>query len=104
METRASMSTPRGMKCVTRTMSTGDRILLYSNAEQLVLQMRRNVATEEELLAPSFKVAVSLSTPDAVWLAGELLTAVLPHLLPVEETHTATVQQSVIAVSTENNS
>ncbi len=80
------MSTPKGMKCVTRTVTTGDKLLIYSNAEQIILQIRRQVASEENLLAASFKVAVPLSLSDAIWVVSELLAAALPHLSPSHET------------------
>lgn len=31
-----AMSTPKGMKCVPRTLATGDKVLIYSDAEQIV--------------------------------------------------------------------
>jgi hypothetical protein len=74
------MSTPKGMKCQPRTLASGDQVLLYSNANQIVLQLRRQVPTEEDLLAPSFKVAVSLTAMEAARLAGDLLYVALPQL------------------------
>jgi hypothetical protein len=74
------MSTPKGMKCIPRTLTTGDKILIYSNADQIVLQVRRKIPSEEELLEPSFKVAVALSPAEAVTIASDLLNAALPQL------------------------
>lgn len=72
------MSTPRGMKCVPRTLATGDKVHLYSDASQIVLQLRHLVPTEERLLEPSYKVAVSLTTTEAITLASDLLNAAVP--------------------------
>ncbi len=74
------MSTPKGMKCIPRTLTTGDKILIYSNADQIVLQVRRQIPSEEELLEPSFKIAVALSPAEAVTIASDLLNAALPQL------------------------
>lgn len=74
------MSTPKGMKCQPRTLASGEQILLYSNTTQIVLQLRRQVPTEEDLLEPSFKVAVSLTALEAAQLARDLLGVALPQL------------------------
>ncbi len=74
------MSTPKGMKCLPRTLASGERVLLYSDANRIVLQVRRQVPTEEDLLTPSFKVAVSLSAIEAAQLAEDLLGAALAQL------------------------
>jgi hypothetical protein len=57
------MSTPRGMKCASRTLATGDKILIYSDADHIILQVRHQVPTEEHLLDPSFKVAEASAFP-----------------------------------------
>ncbi len=77
---RGVMSTPKGMKCLPRTLASGERVLLYTDANRIVLQLRRQVPTEEDLLAPSFKVAVELTALEAVHLAQELLGAALAQL------------------------
>lgn len=74
------MSTPKGMKCTPRTVATGDRVLIYSDLTRIILQLRRQVPTEEQILEPSFKVAVSLSPAEAIALASDLLNAALPQL------------------------
>jgi hypothetical protein len=74
------MSTPKGMKCQPRTLASGERVLLYTDASRIVLQLRRQVPTEEDLLSPSFKVAVSLSALEAAQLAGDLLGEALAQL------------------------
>jgi hypothetical protein len=68
------------MKCLSHTLASGDRVLLYTDANRIVLQMRRQVPTEEDLLAPSFKVAVSLNAIEAAQLAEDLLGAALAQL------------------------
>ncbi len=60
------MSIPKGMKCVPRTLVTGDKILIYSDSAHIILQLRHLVPTDEQLLEPSFKVAVPL-TPAVIW-------------------------------------
>jgi hypothetical protein len=74
------MSTPKGMKCTPRTLATGDKIHIYSDADHIVLQMRHQVPTEEQLLESSFKVAVALSPGEAIAVASDLLNAALPQL------------------------
>lgn len=80
------MSTPKGMKCTPRTIATGDRVLIYSDPAHIILQLRRQVPTEEQILEPSFKVAVSLSPAEAIALASDLLTAALPQLAALRAT------------------
>jgi hypothetical protein len=55
-------------------------VLLYSDPTQIVLQLRRQVPTEEDLLAPSFKVGVSLTPLEATQLVEDLLGFALAHL------------------------
>lgn len=79
------MSTPKGMKCSNRKLINGDRVLIYSDREQIVLQIRHQTPTEDNLLDPSFKVAVSLSPADALLIASELLAAAVPRLTTTAE-------------------
>jgi hypothetical protein len=74
------MSTPRGMKCIPRTLVSGDKVLIYSDAHHIVLQLRHLVPSEEQLLEPSFKVGVELSAAEAIAIASDLLNAALPQL------------------------
>jgi hypothetical protein len=74
------MSTPHGMKCDTRTLATGDKVHIYSDATHIILQLRHQVPSEENLLGPSFKVAVSLTPAEAIGIASELLDVALPQL------------------------
>lgn len=85
------MSTPKGMRCVPRTLVTGDRLHIYSDADQIVLQLRHQVPTEEQLLDPSFKVAVRLSPAEAIAIASDLLNAALPQLAALKATFAAEI-------------
>ena len=86
-----SMSTPKGMKCVPKTLDNGDKVLVYSDTDHIVLQLRHSVATEEDMLAPSFKVAVPLTAAEAIAVASELLNAALPQLANIQ----AAMQQAI---------
>jgi hypothetical protein len=79
------MSTPKGMKCSNRRLVNGDRVLIYSDQERIVFQIRHQTPTEENLLDPSFKVAVTLSPADALLVASELLAAAVPRLTTAEQ-------------------
>jgi hypothetical protein len=79
-EKEQTMSTPKGMKCVPRTVGTGDKVLIYSDAAHIILQLRHQMPTEEQILEPSFKVAVSLTPAEAIAIAGDLLNAAMPQL------------------------
>lgn len=74
------MSTPKGMRCTHRRLANGDRVHLYNDQEQIVLQLRHQTPTEEDILDTSFKVAVSLTPEDALVLASDLLADAVPHL------------------------
>jgi hypothetical protein len=70
------MSTPKGMRAKQIQLASSDAIHVYSHKTgDIVLQLRRAVPTEQDLLTTSFKVAVSLTAAEALELAGELLTA-----------------------------
>jgi hypothetical protein len=73
------------MKCSNHKLMSGDRVLIYSDREQIVLQIRHQTPTEENLLDPSFKVAVTLSPADALLVASELLAAAVPRLTTAEQ-------------------
>ena len=80
------MGTPKGLKCVPRTLATGDKILIYSDASQLILQLRHQVPTEEQILEPAFKVAFSLTPAEAIAVASDLINAALPQLAALRTT------------------
>lgn len=85
------MSTPKGMKCIPLTMETGDRVFIYNDATQIILQLRHQVPTEEKILEPSFKVAVCLTPAEAIAIASNLLNVALPQLSILR----ATVEEDV---------
>jgi hypothetical protein len=74
------MSTPKGMHNRAFSLHSGGQVQVYSNAEHIYLQMRREVLTEQDILSPSFKVAVELTPAEALSLAVELLTLASPRL------------------------
>ncbi len=65
------MGTPAGMRNVTFRLETGDKVFVYSDTTCIFLQLRREVLTQQDILAPSFKVAVSLTEGEALALASE---------------------------------
>jgi hypothetical protein len=69
------MSTPKGTRCMSFRLGSGESVHVYSNAEGIVLQLRAEIPTEHDISAPSFKVSVKLKPADALKIAGELLTA-----------------------------
>lgn len=70
------MGTPAGMRHISFHLETGDNVFVYSDATRILLQLRREVPTPQDILAPSFKVAVSLTEGEALALASELLSVV----------------------------
>jgi hypothetical protein len=70
------MGTPAGMRHRSFRLNTGDHVCIYSDSTRILLQMRREVPTEHDILAPSFKTAVSLTEGEALALAAELLSVV----------------------------
>lgn len=71
------MSNPKDMRGWNRVLATGDQIHVYSDPQRIVLQLRHSIPTTDDLCAPSFKVAVTLTPDDALALAAELLTATI---------------------------
>jgi hypothetical protein len=69
------MSAPKGMRFVPFKVGTNDAVHIYSDAQRIVLQLRREVPTEHDVMKPSFKVALRLTPEEAIAIAGELLTA-----------------------------
>lgn len=74
------MSTPKGMRCVPKDLESGDKLHLYSDPTRIVLQLRRQAPTEEDVLGNSFKVSTQLTPLEAVTLATELFTLASPRL------------------------
>ena len=69
------MATPKGIRTQRFVTASGDSVHIYSDNSKVILQLRREVPTESDILSPSFKVAVELSDNDILAIAGELLTA-----------------------------
>jgi hypothetical protein len=88
------MSTPKGMKCTNHKLASGDRVLIYSNPQQILFQIRHQTPTEENILDPSFKIAVALTPADALLIASELLTAAVPHLTNTQQEIQPTEEQT----------
>lgn len=63
------------MRAVPFTIGSTDAVHIYSDAQGIRLQLRREVPTEQSIAKPSFKVALSLTPEQAIAIAGELLTA-----------------------------
>jgi hypothetical protein len=81
------MSTPKGTRCTSVALQTGDKVLIYSDPGQIALQIRRQVETEHDVLSPSFKVAVALTPVEALSIATGLCgiaSVRLPHLAEPE--------------------
>ncbi len=70
------MATPAGMRHKGFSLETGDKVCVYSDSTHILLQLRRDVPTQQDILAPSFKTAVELSEGEALALAAELLFVV----------------------------
>jgi len=69
------MANPKGYRNRSFTLTEGSQLMVYSNQNQILLQLRREIPTETDVLQPSFKVAVSLTPAEALGLASELLQA-----------------------------
>ncbi len=90
------MTTPKNMRAQVFSLNHGGAIHTYINDESILLQIRRSTPTEEDILQPSFKVAVNLSPQEALAIATELLLAVSRHLKdstqPKESQPSGTIQ------------
>lgn len=71
------MATPKGVRAKSIEIGEGRSVHVYSDDKRIIVQMRRDVATEKDILAPSFKVAVRLTDAQAWDLAAELGRLVL---------------------------
>ncbi len=69
------MANPKGLRNRSYTLEGGGQVMVYSNQNQIFLQLRREIPTETDVLQPSFKVALSLTPAEALGLASELLQA-----------------------------
>lgn len=67
------MATPKGTRTQRIPTKSGEAVHIYSTPSQIVLQLRKEVPTELDFTAASFKVAVTLTPAEALSVAGELL-------------------------------
>ena len=70
------------MRAVPIATNGTDAVHIYSDAQHIWLQLRRDVPTAQTIAKPSFKVALSLTPEQAIAIAGELLTAATRKSLP----------------------
>jgi hypothetical protein len=63
------------MRAVPFNIGSTDAVHIYSDAERIWIQLRRDVPTEQSIAKPSFKAALSLTPELAIEIARELLTA-----------------------------
>ncbi len=61
------------MRSTTFAVNSTDAVHVYSDDHHIWLQLRRNVATEQDIGKPSFKVAMNLNVGIAEKLGNELL-------------------------------
>jgi hypothetical protein len=62
------------MRAVPFTTNSTDAVHVYSDAQHIWLQLRRDVPTAQAIARPSFKVALNLTPEQAIGIATELLT------------------------------
>jgi len=74
------MATPKGTRAQRFALKSGDAIHVYSNSRAITLQLRREVPTDVDMSATSFKASVVLTPADAIAVAGELLTVAAAQL------------------------
>jgi hypothetical protein len=74
------MATPKGTRSQRFLLKSGYAIHVYSNSQAVTLQLRREVPTEVDVSATSFKASVVLTPAHAIAVAGELLTAAAAQL------------------------
>lgn len=79
------MATPKGFRSVRFAAEAGDAVHVFSGRGNIILQLRREVRTEHDPTATSFKAAVTLTPVQALAIAGELLTAASRALTPASE-------------------
>jgi hypothetical protein len=73
------MAVPKGVRAIAFPAGTDSAVHVYSDADRVWLQLRRDVPTESSITDPSFKVALELTSDQAIAIAGELLTAGTRH-------------------------
>jgi hypothetical protein len=70
------------MRAVPFTIGSTDAVHIYSDAQRIWIQLRRDVPTAQSIAKPSFKAALSLTPEQAIAIAGELLTAATRQVSP----------------------
>lgn len=69
------MSNPSATRCFPVLAKFGGKVHLYVSDYEITLQIRREVASVDSLVEPSYKVAVELTSKQAAELALQLLSA-----------------------------
>jgi hypothetical protein len=69
------MTAPTGTRTRSIPLTEGGQVMVYSTPDQLVLQLRLEIPTETDILRPSFKVALAITTEESLLIAGEFLQA-----------------------------
>jgi hypothetical protein len=82
-----AMPAPKGMRTGSFKIGNTDAVHIYSDAQRIWLQLRRDVPTDHDIGKPSFKVALSLTPEQAIAIAGELLTAATRKTSPQSNGH-----------------
>ncbi len=67
------MATPKGMRAAQFPVNASDAIHVYSDANHIWLQLRRDVPTEQDIGRSSFKVALCIQPGTAHKLGLELM-------------------------------
>ena len=67
------MTTPKGMRATQYPVNSSDAIHVYSDANHIWIQLRRNVPTELDIGRTSFKVALCVQPGTAHKLGLELM-------------------------------
>jgi hypothetical protein len=67
------MATPKGMRAQTFAVNASDAVHVYSDETHIWIQLRRDVATEQDIGRSSFKVAFCLMPGTAHKLGLELM-------------------------------
>jgi hypothetical protein len=67
------MATPKGMRAQNYPVNSSDAVHVYSDDTHIWLQLRREVATEDDIGRTSFKVAFCLQPGTAQKLGLELM-------------------------------
>jgi hypothetical protein len=69
LERKNIMATPKGTRTPRSPLKSGDALHIYSDAQVITLQLRREVPTEADVAATSFKASVVLTPAEALAVA-----------------------------------